>query len=66
MTYRLIFGYRHVAGVPLCPCRDPGNYLSMEQSTEDPMAVRFVCWCGRAMTGHCESQAELDALLVQA
>ncbi len=63
--YRLVFGYRHVQGVPSCPCADPGNYLSMEQSTTDPMAVRFTCWCGRTVTGTCDTQAELDALLAQ-
>ncbi len=64
--YQLVFSYRHVQGVPTCPCADPGNYLMMEQSTDDPMAVRFTCWCGRNVTGRCDDQAELDALLAQA
>lgn len=64
--YRLVFGYRHVAGVPTCPCANPGNYLMMEQSASSPMDVRFTCWCGRTVVGSCDSQAELDALLAQA
>lgn len=64
--YRLVFGYRHVTGVPRCPCGDPGNYLSMEQSTTDPMDVLFRCWCGREVKGRMDSQAELDSFLAQA
>lgn len=64
--YRLVFGYRHVTGVPLCPCHDPGNYLKMEQRVDDPLAVRFTCWCGRTVTGRCDDQAELDTFLAQA
>lgn len=63
--YKLLFGYRHVSGVPLCPCRDPGNYLMAEQRVDDPLSVRFTCWCGRTVTGRCDDQAELDALLKQ-
>lgn len=63
--YRLVFGYRSVNGVPTCPCADPGNYLSMEQSTSDPLAVRFRCWCGRTVDGRCDDQAELDDLLTK-
>lgn len=64
--YRLVFGYRHVQGVPMCPCADPGNYLMMEQSVTDPMNVRFRCWCGRTVNGRMESQEELDGFLAQA
>lgn len=43
----VVFGYRHVTGVPLCPCRNPGNYLCMEQPGDDPLEVVVRCWCGR-------------------
>ena len=28
--WRLVFGYRHVTGLPRCPCADPGNYQARE------------------------------------
>lgn len=62
-AWRLLFGYQHVKGVPLCPCADPGNYLMLEQRTDDPLAIRFRCWCGRTMDGTYDDQAELDDLL---
>lgn len=40
-----LFGYRHVSGVPLCPCRDPGNYMMGEQGVK-PLEIVFRCWCG--------------------
>lgn len=43
----VLFGYRHVNDVPLCPCRDPGNYMMMEQPGDDPLDCRLRCWCGR-------------------
>lgn len=61
--YRVLFGYRHVTGVPFCPCGDPGNYLLLEQRVDDPLSIRFTCWCGSKMTGTCDDQAELDDLL---
>lgn len=66
VEWKHVFGYKHVMNVPLCPCRDPGNYLRMEQRTDNPFSVRFTCWCGRTMSGTCDTQEELDALLAQA
>ena len=42
----VVFGYRTVHGVPLCPCGDPGNYLALESDEEGDL---FRCWCGRTM-----------------
>lgn len=63
-TWRLVFGYRAVEGVPVCPCRD-GNSVSMEQDTSDPLHLRFRCWCGRTIEAHMDDQRELDDLLAQ-
>lgn len=54
----VVFGYRHVAGVPPCPCRDPGNYMAMEQPGDDPLTVLFRCWCGRTMPAAFDSIEE--------
>lgn len=64
-NWKLVFGYRHVLGVPMCPCADPGNYLSMEQDPEDPLHVRFRCWCGRTIEARMEDQAEFDAFMAE-
>jgi hypothetical protein len=61
--WKLVFGYRHVQGVPPCPCRDPGNYMSMEQSTDNPLKVRFRCWCGSTCNGTMDTQEELNEFL---
>jgi hypothetical protein len=49
VTGTVLFGYRHVTDVPLCPCRDPGNYMSLEQPGDDPLVCQFRCWCGATM-----------------
>lgn len=54
----IVFGYRHVVGVPPCPCRDPGTYLAMEQPGDDPLDVVFRCWCGRTNQARFDSMAE--------
>lgn len=59
----IVFGYRHVTGVPLCPCRDPGNYLMMEQPGDDPLDVVFGCWCGRTMQAQFDSHDERTEFL---
>ena len=63
MSMRLVFGYKHVQGVPMCPCADPGNYLSLEQDEDDPLHLRFQCWCGRTVEAHMDDKKELDELL---
>lgn len=63
--YRHVFGFQHVQGVPRCPCADSGNYLRMEQSTSDPLAVRFTCWCGRTVIGRMDDEAELAEFLAK-
>lgn len=45
----VLFGYRHVSGIPLCPCRDPGNYVALEQPGENPLDCLVRCWCGSTM-----------------
>lgn len=65
MSYRLLFGYRHVADVPYCPCGDPGNYMSLEQSTADPLDLLFTCWCGRTMKARMDSPEELSEFLAK-
>lgn len=49
MNATTLFGYRHVQGVPPCPCSDPGTYMMLEQIADDPLACRFRCWCGRTL-----------------
>lgn len=61
--YRLVFGYRHVQGVTRCRCADPGNYLLMEQRIDDPLEIRFRCWCGRTIAGRMDSIDELAKFL---
>lgn len=52
----VVFGYRHVSGVPLCPCRDPGNYLMMEAVS--PLKDRLRCWCGATIAVTWDSEEE--------
>jgi hypothetical protein len=40
-----VFGYRTVTGIPLCSCRDPGDYVCMV--TEGGVDT-LRCWCGRS------------------
>lgn len=61
--WRLIMGFRHVQGIPLCPCRDPGNYVRAEQSLTNPLLIRFTCWCGRTVNATCEDLSEVDELV---
>jgi len=61
-----VFGYRHVVGVPTCPCQDPGNYMMLEQLGEDPLECRFVCWCGMSINVTFTSQQERDDFVAQA
>lgn len=63
--YKVVFGYRTVEGVPTCPCKDPGNYLAMEQSTTDQLDVLFRCWCGRKVKGRMDSIKELSDFLAK-
>lgn len=63
--WKLVFGYQHVTGVPYCPCADPGNYMLMEQSTSNPLVVRFRCWCGSTMNGSMDTPEELAEFLAK-
>lgn len=63
--YKLVFGYRHVQGVPKCPCNDPGNYMSMHQSETDALDVLFRCWCGRRAKARFDSIKELSDFLAK-
>lgn len=62
MAGSIYFGYRHVDGVPLCPCRDPGNYVACEGGN-DPLAFTLRCWCGRSISGTWDDEAEKLAFL---
>lgn len=64
-NWKTVFGYKHVSGVPRCPCADPGNYMAMEQDKDNPLVVRFRCWCGRTCKGTMDSQDELDNFLAK-
>lgn len=57
---QILFGYRHVKGLPsLCPCKDPGNYASLEQHFEsEPLTCTIRCWCGRTATLYFDSLME--------
>lgn len=49
MVGEVLFGFTHVSGVPLCPCKDPGNYLSLVcVDTSKPLECKLTCWCGRS------------------
>lgn len=63
--WTLVFGYQHVSDVPYCPCGDPGNYLSMEEDSEDRLKFRFRCWCGSTMGGSFDSEAERTEFLAK-
>lgn len=54
----VIFGYRHVVGLPVCPCRDPGTFMALEQPGPDPLDFVARCWCGATLKGRFDSAAE--------
>lgn len=58
----VLFGYRHVTGVPKCPCNNPGNYMMCEQG---PGLLHFLmrCWCGSTLKGTFDDEAERTAFL---
>lgn len=58
-----LFGYRHVTGVPMCPCGDPGNYMMLEQVGLDPLVCQFRCWCGARLAVTFESLQERSDFL---
>ena len=58
----IIFGYKHVKGLPKCPCNDPGNYMMCEQRDPNrPLEVVFRCWCGNAL--ECKFDSDLERKL---
>lgn len=59
----VLFGYRHVNGIPLCPCGDPGNYMMLEQTGSDPLQVQFRCWCGATMKCTFDTLMERDEFM---
>lgn len=59
----VIFGYRHVDGIPLCPCRDPGNYVALEQPGNNPLEFVLRCWCGSTMKGSFDDMSEREQFL---
>lgn len=63
--YKPLFGYKTVVGVPLCPCRDPGDYLAAQQSEVNPLNIRLQCWCGRTTVGLCDDEADLKDFLTK-
>lgn len=58
MSDKVLFGYQHVTGIPYCPCGDPGNYMMAEQIGDNPLHVRFRCWCGSKNEGFFDDAAE--------
>lgn len=60
---QVLFGYRHVKGIPLCPCKGPGNYAMMEQRTKDPLECHLRCWCGRTLKVTFSDMAEREEFL---
>lgn len=62
----LTFGFRHVDGVPTCPCRDPGNYMALEQCGSDPLDGLLRCWCGRTVQVRFDSLDERAAFVAAA
>lgn len=63
MADQVLFGYRHVSGIPLCPCRDPGNYVACDSDTTNPLAFTLRCWCGSSMKGAWDDEADKLAFL---
>lgn len=61
--YEVLLSYGHVHGVPRCPCADPGNYMSVERSKSDPLALLFRCWCGSTMKAQAENVEEVERLV---
>lgn len=61
---KTIFGFRYVTGVPTCPCRDPGNYCSMEQPGDDPLVCLIRCWCGSSIQVTFKDMAEREQFIV--
>ena len=54
---QVLFGYRHVSGVPRCPCADPGNYMMATQGP-GPLDVVLRCWCGATAAGSFDDETE--------
>ncbi len=62
---KVLFSYRHVSDVPLCPCGDPGNYMMAEQSIYDPLDLTLRCWCGSTCRGRFHSIEERTEFLIK-
>ncbi|HWA67146.1 MAG TPA: hypothetical protein VG899_12360 [Mycobacteriales bacterium] len=61
--FKIILGYGPVAGIPRCPCNDPGNHVAVEQSTTDPLDLLIRCWCGRTMRARADNEQEITDLI---
>lgn len=60
----ILFGYKHIVGLPKCPCNDPGDYMMCEQrEPSKPLEVVFRCWCGRTMSCVFKSMAEREEFM---
>ncbi len=62
---RVLFSYRHVSDVPLCPCGDPGNYMMAEESIYDPLSFVLRCWCGSTCNAKFDSMEERTEFLIK-
>ncbi len=62
---KVLFSYRHVNEVPLCPCSDPDNNIMPEPSISDPLDLILICWCGRTCRGKFDSMEERAAFLIK-
>lgn len=58
----LLFGYRHVGGVPRCPCGDPGDYMMCEQG-DGPLDFVLRCWCGATLRGTWDDEQDRATFL---
>lgn len=58
----VVFGYRNVADIPLCPCHDPGNYVALETDDEGDL---LRCWCGRFMRVTWDSPEERSEFIAK-
>ena len=55
----IVFGYRKVKGLPKCPCKDPGDYMSCEmRDPRRPLEVHFRCWCGNVLECKFDNEKE--------
>ncbi len=59
----VLFNYRKVTDVPLCPCNNPGDYMMFERVRD--LNCLFRCWCGKTMKATFDTEEELAEFIAK-